>query len=111
MSAAGSDEGYDLRAVREVRPDINWSAEFLVQVKAYRHRRVSVAERYRLAICGHWKFGGAAMTLVLTSNTTSWSSRWTPGWAWQPERGGRVWILASAVTWLIVGLRKTEPAE
>ena len=22
--------------------------------------------------------------------TTSWSSRWTPGWAWQPERGDRL---------------------
>jgi hypothetical protein len=31
--------------------------------------------------------------------TTSWSSRWTPGWAWQPERGDRIWTPASAVTY------------
>ena len=30
--------------------------------------------------------------------TTSWSSHWPPGWAWQPERGGRIWTPASAVT-------------
>jgi hypothetical protein len=29
---------------------------------------------------------------------TSWSSRWTPGWACRPERGGRIWTPASAVT-------------
>ena len=30
--------------------------------------------------------------------TTSWSSRWTPGWAWPPERRGRIWSHAFAVT-------------
>ena len=43
------DAGYDIRAVRSTRPDHGWPAESLIEIKAYRHGRVSVREIHRLA--------------------------------------------------------------
>jgi hypothetical protein len=42
--------------------------------------------------------GARARRGALRITTTSWSYRWTPGWIWQPERPGRSWSHASAVT-------------
>ena len=47
---------------------------------------------------GRRGYGARARRAAPRITTTSWSSRWAPGWAWQPERGGPSWSHASAVT-------------
>ena len=42
--------------------------------------------------------GARARRAALRITTTSWSSRWTPGWAWPRGREGPIWSHACAVT-------------
>ena len=47
---------------------------------------------------GRRGYGARARRAAPRITTTSWSLRWTPGWAWPLERGGPIWSHACAVT-------------
>jgi hypothetical protein len=64
------DEGYDLRITHEPGPDVGWPAETLVQVKAYRDRRVSVNTVSQLASVVRSHQGTAGL-LVTNGQLTS----------------------------------------
>jgi hypothetical protein len=69
-SATRPDDGYDLRITQEPGPDVNWPAETLVQVKAYRDRRVSVNTISQLASVVQTHHGTAGLLVTNGQLTT-----------------------------------------
>jgi Restriction endonuclease len=68
------DAGYDIRAIRSTRPDNGWPAESLIEIRAYRHGRVSVREIHRLAAVVRQHEGTAGL-LVTNGQLTSVARR------------------------------------